>query len=233
MDGSAGEILGDLLADFAVHSDPDRAEFERRYLKSDREFLGVTVPTVRSVVGSTVRTRDVSSRSDVLALAAACWEHPSFDARRAAVEVLTARRAVLEPRDLTVVEAMIRDGETWAIVDALAQKVAGAIVSAFPSETGPVLDRWSTDADSFWVRRASMLALLDDLRAGAGDWDRFTRYADAMLGEREFFIRKAIGWILRDTSKKRPDLVWEWVEPRLDEMSGVTRREALKYLNAN
>ena len=44
------------------------------------------------------------------------------------------------------------------------------------------------------------------------------------------FIRKAIGWVLRDTSKKRPDMVWAWVEPRRDDMSGVTRREALKYL---
>ena len=51
-----------------------------------------------------------------------------------------------------------------------------------------------------------------------------------MLGEREFFIRKAIGWVLRDTSKRRPELVRAWVEPRLEQMSGVTRREAVKYL---
>ena len=51
-----------------------------------------------------------------------------------------------------------------------------------------------------------------------------------MLNEREFFIRKAIGWVLREVSKSHPNVVRAWVEPRLGQMSGVTRREALKYL---
>ena len=76
-----------------------------------------------------------------------------------------------------------------------------------------------------------MLALLGPLRRGEGDFERFGRYADAMLDEKEFFIRKAIGWVLRETSKKRPDLVYEWIAPRTDRASGVTLREALKYLD--
>ncbi len=51
-----------------------------------------------------------------------------------------------------------------------------------------------------------------------------------MLEEREFFIRKAIGWILRDTGRRRPDLVYEWLLPRAPRASGVTIREAVKYL---
>src|SRR2546421_683608 len=56
-------------------------------------------------------------------------------------------------------------------------------------------------------------------------------YADRRLEEREFFIRKAIGWVLREVSKKRPDLVFEWLEPRAARASGVTTREAVKYLS--
>lgn len=223
-------FLGDLLVALSVHADPARAASEQGYLKSQREFLGVTVPVARKVVAEEVRRHGVDRPDDVIAVAECCWEHPSFDARRAAVEVLMLRHATLRPIDLPVLETMIRDAETWALVDGLATKVVGSIVTRHPVECGPVLDRWATDPDSFWVRRSAMLALLDDLRAGDGDWDRFCRYADSMLHEREFFIRKAIGWILRDTSKRRPEMVWAWVEPRLDEMSGVTRREALKYL---
>jgi 3-methyladenine DNA glycosylase AlkD len=51
-----------------------------------------------------------------------------------------------------------------------------------------------------------------------------------MLEEREFFIRKAIGWVLRETSKKRPELVFDWFLPRAERASGVTTREAVKYL---
>jgi 3-methyladenine DNA glycosylase AlkD len=75
-----------------------------------------------------------------------------------------------------------------------------------------------------------MLALLVPLRNGVGDFDRFGRYADAMLDEREFFIRKAIGWVLREASKRRPELVYGWMLPRAAGASGVTIREAVKYL---
>jgi len=62
------------------------------------------------------------------------------------------------------------------------------------------------------------------------DPERFFGYADAMPDEREFFIRKAIGWVLRDTAKRRPDLVFEWLLPRAARASGVTVREAVKPL---
>ena len=91
------------------------------------------------------------------------------------------------------------------------------------------LDRWAADGD-FWIRRSAMLALLRDLRAGKGDPERFFRYADAMLEEREFFIRKAIGWILREMGKKRPELVEAWLAPRAHRASGLTLREARKSL---
>jgi 3-methyladenine DNA glycosylase AlkD len=75
-----------------------------------------------------------------------------------------------------------------------------------------------------------MLALLPALRRGGGDCARFSRYAHSMLGQREFFIRKAIGWVLREVSKKRPQLVRDWLRPRRARLSGVTLREAVKYL---
>jgi 3-methyladenine DNA glycosylase AlkD len=106
--------------------------------------------------------------------------------------------------------------------------VAGSLVERHP-ELGGKLDRWSHD-ESFWVRRSALLALLGPLRRGAGDWRRFKRYADAMLDEKEFFIRKAIGWVLRETSKKRPERVRDYVAARLDRLSGVTFREAVKRL---
>ena len=91
------------------------------------------------------------------------------------------------------------------------------------------LDRWAED-DDFWLRRSALLALLEALRRGGGDFPRFSRYADLMLEEKEFFIRKAIGWVLRDTARKRPDMVYEWLLPRAARASGVTLREAVKPL---
>lgn len=103
------------------------------------------------------------------------------------------------------------------------------IVHANPDRTGDRLDAWATDED-LWLRRSALLALLDPLRTG-GDLARFERYATAMLDETEPFIRKAIGWILRDIGRKRPERTRAFVERHLARMSGVTFREALEVLD--
>ncbi len=203
---------------------PERAEGARAYLKSQRDFLGVSVPDTRAVV----RTIGKLDREPAIALAQKLWEGPWFECRQAAVMVLARSARSLEVEDLALVEGLIRDGETWALVDELSIRVAGPIAAADP-EAGSCLDRWSTD-ECFWLRRASMLALLTSLRKGGGDWPRFCRYAESMLGEREFFIRKAIGWVARDTSRKRPELVRAWVDAHRAGMSGLTLREATKHL---
>ncbi|MGH2787719.1 MAG: DNA alkylation repair protein [Actinomycetota bacterium] len=148
-------------------------------------------------------------------------------AHQAAVECLAARSDLVEPRDVRIVERMIRESKTWALVDGLATTAVGNLVRR--PEVNKVLDRWVED-DDFWLRRSALLALLKPLRAGAGDFDRFARYADSMLEEKEFFIRKAVGWVLRETSKKQPQLVFDWLLPRAGRASGVTVREAVKYL---
>ncbi len=226
------ELADVILEGLFRHADPTRAESERAYLKSEREFLGVTVPAGRKVVRDALRVAGPLTASELAATATELWAGPVFEARRAATEVLSERADSLGPDELGLVEELIRDGETWALVDPLAVGVAGAVVAAHPGDPGvdATLDRWSVDEGSFWVRRASMLALLPSLRRDDAEWARFGRYADSMMAEREFFIRKAIGWVLRDISKRRPDEVRAWVMPRLEQMSGVTRREAVKYL---
>ena len=76
-----------------------------------------------------------------------------------------------------------------------------------------------------------MLAQLPALRAGAGDFELFASFAARMVGEREFFIRKAIGWVLREVSKKRPKLAYAFLADHAREVSGLTLREGSKYLS--
>jgi 3-methyladenine DNA glycosylase AlkD len=208
---------------------PERAAQEKRYLKSELEHYGVTVFAIRRIVKAGLAEQTRFGRRELVAAVKALWKSGVFDCRMAAVELLDLRSELLESKDLALVERLIRESKTWALVDGLAPSVAGALVERHP-ELGATLDRWAVD-DDFWVRRSALLALLLPLRRGEGDFDRFAGYADAMLEEREFFIRKAIGWVLRETSKKRPELVYEWLLPRAARASGVTTREAVKYLS--
>lgn len=98
-----------------------------------------------------------------------------------------------------------------------------------PAGWDPVVRRWAGDEDH-WLRRAALLAHLPGLRRGEGDWARFGELADGMLEEREFFVRKAIGWVLRETAKRRPEQVADWLEPRACRAAGLTVREAVKHL---
>jgi 3-methyladenine DNA glycosylase AlkD len=165
----------------------------------------------------------------VLELAELLWQRGVHELRVAAVEILVDAAPRLIATDVAFVEKLIRDSNTWALVDPLAATVVGGLIVRFP-KLNARLDRWVGD-DNFWIRRSALLALLGPLRRGEGDFERFGRYADALLDEKEFFIRKAIGWVLRETSKRRPGLVYEWLEPRIARASGVTMREALRYLS--
>jgi 3-methyladenine DNA glycosylase AlkD len=206
---------------------PARAAAEQAYLKSSREFAGVPLPQTRRIVSEVTRGR-LASRVEVLAVAGALWDRPLHECRTAALIILVTRADDLLAGDAVLVERLIRESGAWALVDDLAGKVMGSLVERY-GELGGTLDRWAGDED-FWIRRSALLALLGPLRRGAGDFERFGRYADSMLEEREFFIRKAIGWVLRDTGRRRPDLVADWLAPRAARTSGVTMREAVKPL---
>ena len=207
----------------------ERAKHEKAYLRSGLEHYGTTVPAVRAVVRSVVAGYPALGHDDLVNLAAALWSVPVHERRMAAVELLDLRSGRLECDDMPLLEQMLREAGTWALVDGLAASVVGPLVERHP-ELGAVLDRWAVDED-FWLRRSALLALLLALRRGAGDFPRLSRYADLMLDDKEFFIRKAIGWVLRDTARKRPDMVYEWLLPRAPRLSGVTALEAVKPLS--
>lgn len=207
---------------------PERAASEKAYLKSDLEFAGVSVPALRAAVASWCRGRAGLSRGQLTAVVSALWASPLYECRQSAVLLLERKTRLLTPDDVPLIEDMLRSSGTWALVDGLAANVAGDLAERF-DVMAPALDRWAEDPD-FWIRRAAMLALLRPLRRGEGDFERFARYADAMLEEKEFFIRKAIGWVLREVAKQRPELVASWLGPRVHRASGVTVREAVKPL---
>jgi len=207
---------------------PERAAGEKRYLKSDLRFLGARLGEIRRAAKDGSRRQPDLSHEQLVALVEKLWAKPVFERRMSAVFLLELHPELIGPRDLKLLERLVRESKTWALVDPLSGNVLGGLVDRHPKSAAR-LDRWARDED-FWVRRASLLAWLRPARYG-GSTERFERYADAMLGEKEFFIRKAIGWVLRELGKTRPDEVYRWLAPRTDRASGVTMREAVKYLD--
>ena len=205
-----------------------RAATERAYLKSDLEFAGAGIPAIRALVARWSKNRAALQHDQLTGLVTALWASPLYECRAVAVVLLERTSRQLGPADIDLLENLLRTSRTWALVDGLAVNVVGDIVGRWP-EASDALDRWACD-DDFWLRRSAILALLRSLRAGGGDFERFGRYADSMLDEKEFFVRKAIGWVLREVARRRPELVAAWLAPRVHRASGITVREAVKPL---
>ncbi|MDQ2913347.1 MAG: DNA alkylation repair protein [Chloroflexota bacterium] len=207
-----------------------RAKGEKAYLKSELRFWGTGQEPIRAAVREYCEAHPELTRADLRAIAETLYATQVHELRASAIGVLERRREKLDDRDLPWLIALVRRSKSWAYVDWIAPKVIGDVVARDP-RSRKRLAVWANDED-FWVRRAALLTEHDALRAGGGDFPLWSRLAASMLDEREFFIRKAIGWVLREVSKKRPELTYEFLREHRDRVSRLSLLEGAKYLPA-
>jgi len=222
-------LLTELDKELRAVARPGRAPGEKAYLKSDLDFYGVMVPDYRRIAAEYAKARPELTRKDLRVVSLAAFKTNVFDLRSVALALLDRRRALLEDRDLPWLLDLVDASKTWAHVDWIAVTVIGDVVGRYPASRRWV-PIWAKEKN-FWIRRTAILAQLPQLKRGEGDWPMFTRIAAAMLHEKEFFIRKSIGWVLREVSKKYPKPVYDFIKAHKDEMSGLTLREGAKYLS--
>jgi 3-methyladenine DNA glycosylase AlkD len=187
------------------------------------------MPDLRRIAAAYAKGHPELDRRALREIAEAAWTTDVYELRSVSIALLDRRKAVLEERDLPWLLDLVDGSKTWALVDWLAATVIGDVVGRHPASLR-WLPIWAKQKN-FWIRRTALLAQVNALKRGEGDWELFTRLAAGMLDENEFFIRKAIGWVLREVSKKRPKLVFEFIRAHRDEMSGLTLREGAKYLS--
>jgi|GEM_PF-70335 len=212
----------------AAAGDPDSARAQKAYLKSSLEFHGVKAADLRAAArGFWQRYPDLPA-DELWAVVEGLWETPYHDLRSLGIALLEARPGALGPGDLGPVESLLERSGDWAHVDYLATRVAAPLVKRYP-EIVARLEGWAVHP-SFWLRRAALVTLMPELRRGAGHLELFERIALPMLSEQEPFIRKALGWVLREVGKRRPEAVRCFLERNFDRVSGLTLREAVKYL---
>ncbi|MCA9569325.1 MAG: DNA alkylation repair protein [Myxococcales bacterium] len=215
-----------LRADLEAVADPSRAPAMKAYLKGHFDFLGVTSTDRKAVQKPWIAAGKGLSGDDLAADALALWEDPARELQYIAIDDLRRWAKKLGPDQLPAVEHLIRTKSWWDSVDALAAHVVGAMVRKHPELT-PVMDAWIDD-DDMWIARTAILHQLTWREAA--DEDRLFGYCVRRMDHKDSFIRKAIGWALRQHGRVRPDAVRAFVEAHADGLSGLSRREALKHL---
>jgi 3-methyladenine DNA glycosylase AlkD len=211
-------------------ADPSRAAGAQAYMKSAMPFLGVSaVPlrqVCRDVFGTLTFPGAAAWRREVLGL----WRGARHREERYAALELAGVRAADAFQDLDALpmyEEMIVTGAWWDYVDHLAKNRVGELLRRFPRPMRKTMLAWSRD-DDMWKRRTSILCQL----AFKKETDLVLLYAciEPSLSSREFFLRKAIGWALRQYAWTDPLEVKRYVRENEPRLSGLSRREALKNL---
>jgi 3-methyladenine DNA glycosylase AlkD len=222
------EAVSNLCRQLGELADPTRAAQEKRYLKSPFDFYGVSVPQIRRIAKDFRAANRRTSKSVLWGLCQTLWAGSFHEERALAIFLLDEYRALLDYSDMPSLEEMLRGSVNWDQVDEISVHLVGAVLER-DQRAFEYLQKWRRDGN-FWMRRASLLSQLLLFRRGRGDRALFYALAREMMEEKEFFIRKAIGWVLRDISRREPEEVFRFVAENKPRMSGVTLREATRRL---
>jgi 3-methyladenine DNA glycosylase AlkD len=224
-----GELLAGIRNQLMAAADPGRAAGSQAYMKSAMPTLGVRVPEVRKITAGASAQWPCGSVDELRSTVLQLWRSATFrEERYAAIDLTGSRMARGRLEMLPVYEEIIRTGAWWDLVDGVVHRV-GELLQAHRAELGGVLRRWSEDPD-MWIRRSSITAQLG-AKANT-DASLLATVIQANLPDREFFIRKAIGWALREYAKTDPDWVRAFVATHEAALSPLSRREALRNLPA-
>jgi 3-methyladenine DNA glycosylase AlkD len=213
----------------ALHStaDADRARGAQAYMKSDMPSLGVRVPEVRKIVKAAEKQFPVTSPDDLRRAVLELWRNAEAREERYAAIDLTGLRMVREDLQmLPIYEEIVRTGAWWDLVDGVAHRIGGLLIAHRSTMTQTLL-QWSKDED-MWIRRAAITAQLG--AKSQTDAGLLKTVITSNLADNEFFIRKAIGWALREYSKTDQAWVKAFVFSNADQLSPLSTREALRLL---
>jgi len=209
-------------------ADPARAAQEKRYLKSPFDFYGVSVPRIRRIAEDFRAGNREISKGALWGLCRALWGGNFHEERALAILLLDEYHALLDYSDMPLLEGMLRESVNWDQVDEISVHLVGTVLER-DQRALEYLRKWRRD-ENFWMRRASLLSQLLLFRRGKGDRALFYSLAREMMEEKEFFIRKAIGWVLREIARSDPEEVFRFVAENKPRLSGVTLREATRRL---
>ena len=207
--------------------DEARAAYMAAYMKDQFVFLGVATPQRRKCTETFFKLAKEERRPDY-DFVKTCYRSPYREHQYVAVNYLEAVKHLLKAKDIDLLEELITSKSWWDTVDGL-DRVAGDLALKYPKLNQRLLI-WS-QADNIWLRRAAIDHQL--FRKDRTDLVLLETIIVNNLGQKEFFINKAIGWSLRELSKSNPAWVASFIERHREGLSKLSVREASKYLTAD
>ena len=216
----------------ASRADPERAVAQQRYMKSALPYRGLSAPVLASVLRPVLSdpALRMTTRAEWEATIRALWVEATYREEWYAAIAIGRHRSYrrwVDSETMPLWRHLVVTGAWWDVVDDVAPHLVRDVLGAAPAVEGLRLREWAAD-ESLWLRRTAIIC-----QVGLQERTDVALLVDAIepnLPDRVFFVRKAIGWALRDYARVAPEFVRAFVARHGDEMSGLSRREATRHL---
>lgn len=211
--------------EFKRNADANIAAQQKAYLRNQFEHFGLKTPIRREIQKPFLVKAFLPSKSESELIIKTLWNKPQREYHYFAQELAFKHTKQLEKEDIALFEYMITHKSWWDTVDFIAPKLIGNYFKQFPEQKKVYVEKWLT-SNTIWLQRAAIIFQLKHKQAV--DTESLTSSINALLGSKEFFINKAIGWMLREYSRTNPEWVLTFVNNT--PLSALSKKEALRLL---
>lgn len=221
-------MLKTILQIFEDSANPQLAVGMKSYQKNKFEFYGLTAPTRREICKPILLHGKSLSKKETIDIAKKLWSQAQRECHYLAQELLFQNlKKSLKKSDVIWLEWLVLNNSWWDTVDFIAPKLIALYFKKFPEERNKKVDVWIA-SDNIWLIRSSLLFQLK--YKDETDMDFLFKTILRVSHTKEFFINKAIGWMLRENAKRIPDVVSDFIEENRNRLSNLSVREGLKHI---
>ena len=219
------EFINTLEIEFEKHKNAKIALEQKAYMRHQFQFYGLKATVRREIQKPFFIKEYLPQKSEIEHIIKTLWEKPEREYQHFAQELAFKYVKQLELKDINLFEFMVTNKSWWDTVDFIANKLMGEYFKTFPNQKEKYVTKW-LKSNNIWLQRSALLFQLK--YKNKIDTVLLSSTINSLLNSKEFFINKAIGWVLREYSRTNPNWVIEFVNNT--ELSTLSKKEALRLL---
>lgn len=210
---------------FIAHQNPEKAEPMARYMKYHFPFLGIQAPERRQLLREVLQLHILPDKTEFPVVIRELWALPEREFQAVALDILQKYKKHLDDTHIPFLEELITTKSWWDSVDGIVPSFLGTIFLKHPDAIQTYIPKWAA-SENIWLQRAAILFQLKYKEQT--DEKLLFSIIEQLRHSKEFFVQKAIGWVLREYAKTKPNVVWEYAQST--ELAPLSKREALKHI---
>jgi len=219
------DFVETLTSEFQKNADSKIAGEQKAYMRGQFEYYGIKTPKRRQIQKPFLVKQFLPQKEEAIQIVKLLWNKPQRDYHYVAQELMLKYSRQMQEKDMAVFEYMVTNKSWWDTVDFVATKLMGAYFKIYPKRKKFYVEKW-IKSDNIWLQRSALLFQLKYKEELDTELLAFT--IESLLDSKEFFINKAIGWVLRDYSRVNPDWVLAYVHNT--PLNSLSKREALRLM---